>query len=88
MNKWVKVAEELEARLAAAKSHGPNAIAPDTLRQHNGPIIEGRARPPSQKLGLPAPPVPDHPAPTRFPENGRLLDSQESFLKVGRKGKW
>ena len=57
MNKWVKVAEELEARLAAAKSHGPNAIAPDTLRQHDGPIIEGRARPPSQKLGLPAPPA-------------------------------
>jgi hypothetical protein len=93
MTKWVQIAEELEARLAAAKNHGPNAIAPAALQNFAGPVIEARARQPEPRPALPAPeqPKPGVAVPgsdARFATNGRLLDSAESFLKVGRKGKW
>jgi hypothetical protein len=88
MEKWIKVAEELEAQRIAGR-RAPNAMAPDTVRQFAGPVIVGRARPPLSKVALPPPTGETIQQPgKRFAENGHLLDSQESFLKVGRKGKW
>ena len=84
MTWWGKVAEELDA-IRSARNARPNAVTRDVVEGFSGPVIQTSHRviPPK-----PALPPPDPLPPTHFPDNGRLLDSKESFLSTGRKGKW
>ena len=83
-DRWDKVLEELEARRRSADASRLSAEEASRLRK--GPVIETSHR----LVERTAPPAPDKAAaePKRFAENGSLLDSAESFLSVGKKGKW